>query len=468
MKRISWLIGLLSCALFLGFPQATLAQSTTYLWEKPTTVNLNQNLVTTQVQILRNEADKILAKGSLAPLRMNYGDIWNLEGLWIYLEKGRIITTLAYAYPYLTVAQQQQLKTYVQAMLASGAEAPWASGTTKNNGQGVERRLHGYQITDGRFPRYPSSNTIPTLHVIYGFWLYGDRTGDWATIQQYWTQIKTYYNNNKSGNGILYGQLSGFVGMARLTQQFNDTVMRATVETDANAQFNTALTPATIETRAQATYFTYFYTTRNAGSFPGQPWMFLEVSPEVVRYINNNSNLKTEIQNRLSQFESRYPVWWLHQAPYGARWTGDESVGVTPEIFGLLFPYKRWIQKESPNKLTEYLRSAPLGIGDSYWLESLVSNIESFGQTCWVNVQTGQQVSCEAAPSVSPLPSAFPSPTPSLISDFNHDGTVNSLDGKLLLTNWLTNLCGTSSCDTNQDSKNNSLDFGWVVKEWGN
>ena len=467
MKRKLFLFTFL-LVVTVGFPKPALAQSTTYLWEKPTTINLNQGLVSSQIQTLRSEVDKILAKGSLAPLRMNFGDQWDIDGYWMYLERGRIITTLAHAYPYLTSQEQQQVKTYVQTMLSSGAEAPWTT-TTKTNGQGDERRLHQNKITEGRFPNSGSPSTlVPTLHVIYGFWLYGDRTGDWATIQSYWNQIKTYYNNNKTGNGILYGQLSGFIGMARLAHQFNDTAMRATVETDANSQFTTALTPATVYTREQNTIYSYFFTSRNAGSFPGQPWMFLEMSPEIFRFFNNQATLKTEIQTRLSQFETRYPAWWLHESPYFTRWTGDESSGITPEAVGLFFPYKRWIQKETPQTLTDYVRSAPEGIGDSHWMEALVSTIESYGQTCWINVQTGQQVSCEAAPSVSPLPSSAPSPSPSLTSDFNHDGVVNSLDGKLLLTNWLTNSCGTSSCDTNQDSKNNSLDYGWVVKEWGN
>ena len=65
--------------------------------------------------------------------------------------------------------------------------------------------------------------------------------------------------------------------------------------------------------------------------------------------------------------------------------------------------------------------------------------------------------------------SSSPSPSPSLSADFNHDGIVNGEDSKLLITSWLTTGgCGIYFCDTNQDSKNNSLDFAWVVKDWGN
>ena len=100
----------------------------------------------------------------------------------------------------------------------------------------------------------------------------------------------------------------------------------------------------------------------------------------------------------------------------------------------------------------EFIDQAVTNGQHSYQVRALdwVENQSALSSTATVNVSGGS------------------SPSPSLNSDFNHDGVVNGLDGKLLLTNWLTTTCGTSSCDTNQDSKNNSLDFAWIVKEWGN
>jgi hypothetical protein len=338
---------------------------------------------------LQQEVDQILAMPALAPLRMNYADMPE-DGYWIYRERGRIITTLAVAYPYLTESQQQGVQDYVQATLQSGDEAPWQS-PTKDNGEGAERRLHGYPLTAGRFPHFPDPGPMPTLHVLYGLWLYGDRSGDWEMLRAYWDDIKQYYDQQKTG-AILYGQLSGFIGMVRLAHQFDDAAMMAMVEADARAEFGAALDPAAMARRQATTTYGYFLDERKDGFFPGQPWMFLDSSPEVIRFILANDTVKQDAVERLSQFEARYPLWWLHQAPYGTRWTGDESVGLTPETFGLLIPYERWMKVTAPDQLKDFMRSAPVGIGDLYWIEALVTVIESFGETCWQDVRTAESV----------------------------------------------------------------------------
>jgi hypothetical protein len=91
--------------------------------------------------------------------------------------------------------------------------------------------------------------------------------------------------------------------------------------------------------------------------------------------------------HRIDAIKGRYPFWWLHQAPYFTRWTGDEGVGVTPELIGMVFPVERWIAKTEPRELAKFMRSTPVGIGDCYWLESLVQAIEAFGDLEWKNVE---------------------------------------------------------------------------------
>src|SRR4029453_9180740 len=58
---------------------------------------------------LRTEIDKVLAAGPLAPYYFNAGDLHH-EGYFLYVASGRIVTTLAWAYPHLTSAQQAQVK----------------------------------------------------------------------------------------------------------------------------------------------------------------------------------------------------------------------------------------------------------------------------------------------------------------------------------------------------------------------
>jgi hypothetical protein len=381
---------LLFCVLGVGQSIQGFAQDTdVYLWEKPVVTDIDWALVITEIQILQQEIEQILTRPALAPLRMNYADLPD-DGYWIYRERGRVITTLAGAYPYLTESQQQQVQQYVQTMLQAGDEAPWQS-PTKDNGEGEERRLHGYAITEGRYPHFPDPGPTPTLHVLYGLWLYGDRTGDWETLRAYWDEIKQSYGDQKDV-AILYGQLSGFVGMIRLAHQFGDTAMVATVEADAHAQFAAARNPETMALRQQTTTFGYFLDERKVDFFPGQPWMFLDSAPEVIRFMLAHEAIRRDAVERMTQFERAYPLWWLHQAPYFTRWTGDEGIGLSPEVFGILMPFERWMKATDPQQLQDYMRSAPVGIGDLYWIEALMTVIESVGQPCWQDVRLAEAV----------------------------------------------------------------------------
>jgi hypothetical protein len=366
-----------------------------YFWEQPVVNDIATAEVSVEQQLLQSEIQQILDRGALAPLRMNYSDL-DFEGYWIYRVRGQVIGTLAKAYPYLTDAQQGQVSDYVQAVLASGDEAPWQSAL-KAAGEGEERRLHGYALTTGRYPHNPAAGSTPTLQVLYGLWLYGERSGDWPTVQRYWPQIKDYYAVHKR-EPVLYGQISGFIGMLRLAQQFGDTDTVALVEADARAQFSAALDPAVMAERQASTSFAYFTADRKVEYFPGQPWMYLDASPEVLRFIAETASLREEAVERLGAFEALYPEWWLHQAPYFTRWTGDESVGLTPEVFGLLMPYHDWLAATDTMQLKTFMRSAPVGIGDLYWIESLVSVIEANGRRCWVDVRSADQAGlCDPA-----------------------------------------------------------------------
>src|SRR5258706_5567010 len=110
-----------------------------YIWEYPTftKINLpadNQWLL----DDLRTEIDKILTAGHLAPYYFNAGDLHH-EGYFLYVAPGRMITTLAWAYPHLTIEQQRKVKAYVTGELANPKYAPWAGAKLPwNEGTGRE------------------------------------------------------------------------------------------------------------------------------------------------------------------------------------------------------------------------------------------------------------------------------------------------------------------------------------------
>ena len=119
--------------------------------------------------------------------------------------------------------------------------------------------------------------------MLYGLWLYGDRTGDWETIRKCWDKIASYYKGSIDGP-ILYGQMSGHIAMARLARQFGDETMLKLASEALEKDFDLGQRIDAIERRVQKTRFARFYDARNQRAFPGQPWLILDASPEVMRF----------------------------------------------------------------------------------------------------------------------------------------------------------------------------------------
>jgi len=225
----------------------------------------------------------------------------------------------------------------------------------------------------------------PTLHTIYGLWLYAFRTGDWATIQANWPAIKTLYGNRAS-QGDIYGTMGAHVAMARLAEKFADTATRSTALSNLQAQLDGGLNFATVESRVSSKYWPEMYDARRAtGVYQG--WMFLNLSPEIGRYLNDQVKAATVARNDAGK--GMFPLWWLRQAGYFARWTGDESVGIPSEMMGMVMPIERWVGQASAATLKDYVRSGPTSVGDCYWLESVVQAIEATGTLVWTDVRSG-------------------------------------------------------------------------------
>lgn len=102
--------------------------------------------------------------------------------------------------------------------------------------------------------------------------------------------------------------------------------------------------------------------------------------------------MRAETLRRHADGTSRFPLWWMLDAPYFQRdYTGDEGVGlVQPEMMGMIFPIERWVVGAEAATLAGYMASAPSCRGDCIWLESLVQTIEAHGQTEWRDVRNPQ------------------------------------------------------------------------------
>lgn len=349
-----------------------------YAWETPRSSGIDAARTAWMVDALVEEVDRILQAGPLAPLRTAYADI-PYEAYWSYFERGRLIGTLAWAYPHVPKAQQDGIRRCVRDLLQDPERAPWTPGILQRD-QGAERAVHGDRVSEGRYFEYDPRKT-PTVHVLYGLWLYGDRTGDWETLEPYWPQISAYYKKAAPLETRLYGQMSAHVAMARMARRFGDSALESIAVRALEADLAAGRASDAIEERQKQTRFAVYYSDRNRSSFPGQPWMYLDACPEVLRFIADTG--RQQALDRIDAFQERFPLWWLAQSPYFTRWTGDEGVGAPPDLFGMCYPVERWVRGAPPEQLADYVRSMPTGIGDCYWIEGLVQTIEAFGTVTW-------------------------------------------------------------------------------------
>ena len=375
MKRI-----VVAAAVATGMWAVAEAQYTAYIWEvqHPGTISSEaQPLITA----LRAEVDKILAAGHLAPLRFSGADIVN-EGFWLYYEPGRVITTLAYAYPYLTSAQQALVRTYVNNELATAAYAPWASGNRMDPAAGTRREWFsmsqmwqwGWMLYDVRF------------YNLYGLWLYAYNSGDWAVVSNNWSAIQSYYTSN-SGQGNIYGTVAGHIAMARMANRMGNASLATTAANNATTVFNDGLNVATMHTRQQS-YFSRRYDSLQGRSLASCNWFFMNMSPEVGRYMYDF--IRSTAIARHTAFLSNFPHWFVYRPWYGGGWTGHESQGATPEIIGMAMPIERWVLRRSGQDLFSryYIQYACHGIGDCYAIEAIVMNISAYGTDTWYDVRT--------------------------------------------------------------------------------
>ncbi len=351
-----------------------------YLWQTYRTLNV-ANSASNLVTELRGEAQKVLDAGPLAPVRTVYADL-EQDPYFLYWQGGRIITTLAMAWPHLTAAQQEAVKRYVRAELADDQRAPWTPTGFIPPDKGARREWHSFHEARG-WDRYWGmwGAKKPSMGSFYGLWLYAHRSGDWGLLREHYPQAAGLYAR-KEAQCDLYGTMGAHIAMARIARHFHDTPLMEVAASNAVTAFQKGTNFSAMEA-ATRNYWKERYEPRQRQQVY-QGWMFLELCPELGRYLSDH--LKAEVLQRHQEGLKKYPLFWLREAPYWSRWTGDEGLGIPTELMGMLVPIERWVAAAPAETLTRYTRSAPLCRGDCYWIEMLVHAIEATGTTEWVEV----------------------------------------------------------------------------------
>ncbi len=374
-----------------------------YAWEFPeaTGVMGADDLVSE----LRDQVGRVLDAGRLAPLYISFSDQESV-GYTVYQEPGRIVGTLAWAYPHLAEPMRARVRDYVNAEFANPTNAPWGvtargKGGTSNyplpRASGTPRESHPRERW--WFERPGFGTTRPFLHTLYGAWLHGHRTGDWSATSNHWPAIRAVYKSHGDDDAYrLYGTMCVHIAVARLADRFGDAATRAEALARLQARMDDGLDFDAVEGLARgkpgassrSPYGGYpdMYDPRmDHSTYRG--WVFLNLSPEMGRYLHDASAvLRGRVLERHAAGKAAFPLWWMPKASYFNRsWTGDEGSGLVPEVVGMMAPVERWVARADAAALSRQTRGAPNGTGDCYWIEMLVQAIEATGKTEWRDVR---------------------------------------------------------------------------------
>lgn len=385
IKHISLIICInLWSVIIFGQPETE-----TYLWEYPlqSELGVDEDLSA----VLQEEIQKIIDSGSLGyrPITCRYSDVMH-DHYFLYQEPGRLLHTVALAYPYLTVSQQDAIRIMVAELLANNVHAPWTAAPLSASA-GLKREFYSPEEIWGLNSDFGLYR--PTIQNVYSLWLYTYRTGDVTAVEPYYNTIKSFYNNKVSARvdpGNLYGTMCAHIGMARLAEMFDDQAQVAVAAGNLDNYLNLGLDMEAVDYMAyyglsgwNAPYAKEYETRKDNWIYRG--FIFLHLSPEIGRFMQDE--LLNEVMARHQGGMERFPLWWVRQPGYFTRWTGDEGVGIPSEMMGMVMPVERWVVNREPTVMRDYLLSAPLGVADAYWIEGVVYAIESAGTDNWVDVR---------------------------------------------------------------------------------
>ncbi len=327
---------------------------------------------------LRDETDRILEAGPLAPLRLAYGDV-RTDFQFLYGEPARIVTTLAWAYPHLDTGRQARVRERVRQELSLAFDGPATAMAVP-----AQREIHPkdrrWDEGSTRPPRRPVTG------ILYGLWLYGHRSRDWAPLRTRWPALRTFHAEHAE-RGMPYGVLGAHIAIARMAERFDDPATAARAREALAGGLLTARNLSAAEDIARTPWYADMYAPRKQGQVV-DGWIFLDLCPEIGRWLRETAG--GEVRRRHEEGLRRYPLWWIAAAPYFCRWTGDESVGLSPEVFGMFVPVERWVLGGDAPTLRRWMRSHPTGIGDCHWIEALVLAIEAHGATMWTDVKDSE------------------------------------------------------------------------------
>lgn len=386
---------------------ATAQSANDIIWDAPVVSDISTNADDLRSK-LEEEVNKTVNAGHLLPFRTIYGE-YKLHYIWY--QRGDVVLTLSRAYPYLSAGTQTKVLDYLKSEMNN--YPLWDKDNVFLENTGGTRREPDILSADDMY--FTTGSRATRLWYIYALWLYAQNTGDWITIQNHWTEIKTFYSAHRAEALDSYSGIGGAIGMARLADHFEDSIKNQAAA-DAEGGMSAG---SNFELFVNRSIDRFYWLDKDwwqswVCDYSYCGFVFTNIQREVARYIDGNAMLRSLILGESAQGISAkysvkageyiYPVWYMAQGPMWSRYYGEGS-GISPSVKNMLFPIHAWILNDSAEQLRIYTDVPDALLGDFYYIQSLTSTIESYGETCWEDLRTATN-ECEGY--TPPIPDVCP------------------------------------------------------------
>lgn len=317
---------------------------------------------------LEAEVSKIIKAGHLMPFRVQYGEGRPRN---VYAEPWIMMLTLARAHPHVAKETQSAIKAYLRQ--ETQLHPPWSN--TALGPMGAYRQGDPQGVPElGLPPQYK-----PTGTMLYAFWLYAHHSGDWSEMKSQWKNLQGVYAELATSPPT-YELISGAIAMSRMARALGDEPMQRQFTTEAVKLMQAGTSFETFRRNAHLAYSGKPDWFRGSD---GVAFALFYLTPEVARYINEQPDLKRAMERYVDQAVAVWPLWWMAQAPVGDGGYFDEGSCAGPETRMMFFNYFAWVRQKPAKELRLLVDVPDALIGDCYYLQNLVTAIESLGQSRW-------------------------------------------------------------------------------------
>jgi len=330
-------------------------------------------------QRLEKAVAELLNGDRLAPLYVQPG----LAGHEYFLDSsGDVVYALSLAYPHLSKAFQERVRSYVAAEIKKSPL--WETRCLYPIGEGKRRELFDIPAGFLRPSRHPHPHPLGNL---YALWLYTERTGDSSLVTQNWEGIRSCYANYVERSDLPDYELfrnryiAGLIGYARLAKGRDDGTsaeaarLAAQLLAEQLQSFQTGLkdlAPPSIKSVSEVDGFIGRGNSLFCGAHHhAKIAKFLDLQPEIAAAVRDNALEAARAYLRV--IDLTMPGWYLAWEERQVHF-GENCVDYPDQALSI-FRAKALIERPPREKLERFL-DIPWCEGDLYYIEKLARLLE--------------------------------------------------------------------------------------------